>query len=287
MYAIKSFISRYILLPILGHKNCIKLYFRIKTRQKINFKNPTGFCEKIQVRKLNPKKIYSKCADKYAVREYIKEKIGDEYLIPLYFAKEKIDISDLEKLPNSFVLKTNNGCQTNILIFDKKKEDLKKIVKTMNKYIKRKYGYYSFELFYNDIKPLIICEELLTVDKEVPNDYKFHCFNQGNGEFIIKIQADHGRFSGEHCRNYYNENWELEPYCDARKYASYDFPKPKNLNKMLELAKKLASDFDYVRVDLYSVGSKIYFGELTFTHSSGYALLDPIEYDKTWGGYWK
>ena len=284
---LKEFFGKHIMLPIFGLERSVKIYFYLKTKQKINVKSPTGFCEKIQVRKLNSKSIYSELADKYKVREYVKEKIGEEYLIPLYFAKEKITVEDLEKLPNSFVLKTNNGCKTNIIVKDKTKEDLNKIVKQMNKYTKRRFGYNSFEVFYNDIKPLIIAEEYIGDENSVPIDYKFHTFNQKNGKFIIKIQADQGRFSGHHNREYFNESWQLEPYYNSERLKDYKFEKPKNLKKMLEVAKKLASDFDYVRVDLYSVGNKVYFGELTFTHGSGYEVLSPKKYDQEWGSYWK
>lgn len=286
---IENFVGKYIMLPIFGLERSVRIYFYIKTGLKINLEHPTYYCEKIQIRKLYPKKIYTLCADKYLVRDYVKEKLKDmkeDILIPQYFAKEKISLEDLETLPNRFILKTNNGSKTNIIVHDKEKENLKKIVKKMNKYVKKKFGYNTFELFYNDIPPLIIAEQYIGTENEVPDDYKFFCFRQKNGEFIIRIMMDHGRFTDHQYRAFYDENWNVMPYGNESKEKGYGFKKPKDLSKMLEIAKKLAEDFDFVRVDLYYVKNKIYFGELTFTDGSGYEPLEPFEYEKIWGAYW-
>lgn len=289
---IKNFVGHYIMLPIFGLERSIRIYYYIKTGKKINIENPTYYCEKLQIRKMNPKPIYSQCADKHLVREYVKEKlkkanIKDDIIIPEYFAKKSITLQDLKNLPEKFVIKTNNGCKSQVIVYDKKKANLEKIVRKMNNDVKIKFGYNSFEMFYNDIDPLIIAEELIGDGKSVPDDYKIFCFNQGNDEFIIRVQVDHGRFTDMHSRAYLNEKWEIQPYGNDGKVQATYFEKPKNLNKMIKIAKVLASDFDFVRVDLYSVQSKIYFGELTFTDGSGYELIKPEEYDREWATYWK
>lgn len=279
-----------IMLSVFGLKTSLKIYFRLKTKTKLNLDNPKRYSEKIQLRKLNYNNpLYVLCADKYKVREYIKEKIGDEYLIPLYFAKKEITKEDLEKLPNQFVLKTNNASKTNIIVSDKEKINIDDVVKKMNKFIKYKFGYRTFELFYNEIDPLIIAEKYIGTEKQVPNDYKFYCFKQKNGKFKIIIQMDIGRYTLDHARAYFDENWKLLPYGNSGSGSKKhpEFKKPKKLKEMLKVAKKLADDFDYVRVDLYEVDEKIYFGELTFTDGSGYDILQPDKYDVEWGTYWK
>ena len=277
-------------LKVFGLKKSLKIYYKLKTGMKLDLDNPTSYSEKIQYRKLNYKDnpLYVVCADKYVVREYVKEKIGEKYLIPLYFAKSSITKEDIESLPNSFVLKTNNASKTNIIVSDKSKHNIKEIVNKMNKYVKYKFGYRTFELFYNDIKPLIIAEKYLgTKDGLVPNDYKFFSFKQSNNTSKILIQVDQGRYTDSHYRAYFDEKWNLEPYGNEMGEYNHKFEKPKKLNEMLKLVKKLAEDFDFVRVDLYEVDNKIYFGELTFTDGSGYDILEPRSYDKLWGTYWR
>ena len=277
-----------IMLSVFGLKTALKIYFRLKTKMKLNLDNPKRYSEKIQLRKLNYNNpLYILCADKYKVREYIKEKIGDEYLIPLYFAKKEITKEDLEKLPNQFVLKTNNASKTNIIVNDKEKINIDDVVKKMNKFIKYKFGYRTFELFYNEIDPLIIAEKYIGTENQVPNDYKFHCFKQLNGRIKVFVQVDVGRFSDNHCMAYFDEMWNMQPFGIDERKRNVKFNKPKNLKKMLEISKKLSEDFDYVRVDLYEVERKIYFGELTFTDGSGYDILQPDKYDVEWGTYWK
>jgi hypothetical protein len=197
-----------ILCKTIGLKKSIELYYFLKFKRFPNLEKPIRFSEKIQRRKYlynNP--VYSKLADKYEVREYVKEKVGEKILIPIYFAKSEITIKDLKKLPNSFVLKTNNASGTNIIVKDKKKENLQELVDRMNSYVKCKFWYRTFELFYKNIKPLIIAEQFLeTQDGYVPNDYKFHVFNNKEGRKIL-IQADHGRYTEKHDRAYFDEEW--------------------------------------------------------------------------------
>lgn len=279
-----------LLYKTIGLKNSIKLYYYLKFKRVPNLDNPVRFSEKIQRRKwLYNKPIYSKLADKYEVREYVKEKVDEKILIPIYFAKAQITVNDLKKLPNSFVLKTNNASGTNIIVKDKKKENLQELVDRMNEYVKCKFWYRTFELFYKNIKPLIIAEQYLeTDDGYVPNDYKFHVFNNKNSRKII-IQADHGRYTEKHDRAYFDEEWKMLDFNNGKTFESIDFKfkKPKNYKKMLDIVYTLSEDFDYVRVDLYNDNGKIYFGEITFTDGSGLDPFDPDEADYVWGEYWQ
>jgi len=281
------FLNKYILLPIFGTKKLLKFFFKLKKGQKLDFNELETFNQKIQKRKLEENNdFFILCADKDKVREYVSKKIGEKYLIPMYFSKSKIEKKDLELLPNSFILKTNNASKTNIIVFDKEKENISSLVKTMNKYVKLKFGYAMLELFYNNIQPKVVAEKLLLgEDGNVPYDYKFHYFYNGGKEKIF-VQVDYDRCSN-HGRNIYNENWELQPFTLGFESDQREVDKPEKFGEMIEVVKKLANKLNYVRVDLYYVDKNIYFGELTFTHGGGYEDFYPEEYDLILGEYWK
>jgi hypothetical protein len=272
-----------ICLKILGLKNSLRLFYFLKSGHIVSFKNPQRFNEKIQARKSNYQEpLFSLCADKYAVRKYVSNKIGDKYLIPLLYVGDKITKKDVEKLPNAFVMKTNNASKTNIIVRDKSKEDIELILNKINKYLKSKFWYRSFEMFYSGIKPKVIVEKLLlTKDGSIPNDYKFHVFK--NGPTIIQVDLDR---MTDHKRAFYNEAWEELDYTLGFKRNTKKVVKPINLKEMIGVAKKLAENFSYVRVDLYNIDGQIYFGELTFTHGSGFEKFTPDNIDYEWGKYW-
>ena len=244
--------------------------------------------EKLNTRKLDNNPLYTKCADKINVRDYVKEKIGEEYLVPSYFTCKKLTDELYDKIPKSCVLKTSDGSGTIKIIYDKEKENKEEIIKLMNDYLKVDFAYIWGEMFYKKIKKGIICEQLLLDNNnQIPSDYKIHCFNN-NGRTKCFIQVDFSRFKN-HTRNIYDEKFNLIKMRLSDLDNNYDknIKKPKNLEKMIEIAKKLSDDFDYVRVDLYNLDGKIYFGELTFTHGGGLEKFYPNKMDKIWGSYWK
>lgn len=270
----------------MGRKRAIiKQYKKIKG-YSFDLQNPVTFNEKIQARKLEDNILYVMYADKYAVREYVKAKIGEKYLIPLLFVGENFSKEDFNTLPNSFILKLTNGSGTNIIVFDKTKEDSKNIVSKIKKLQKIEFGYWWFEFFYNKIKPRVIAEKLILDEHgNLPFDYKIHCFNNNSHKKNI-IQVNYDRF-GNHKSNFYDANWtyiemETSNPTDPNKFI----PKPKKLAEMLEIANKLSEEFNYARVDLYYQEDEIYFGELTFTHGAGFTNFKPISIDKLWGSYW-
>jgi hypothetical protein len=279
---IKEFIGE-TLYKVFGLKKALKIYYFLKTRKTLNLNNPKIFNEKIQYRKLNyNNKLYSLCADKYKVREYVKKLIGEQYLIPLLYVGDSITKKDIDKLPNSFVLKTNNASKTNIIVLDKTKEDIESIVDKTNKYLNKKFWFGSFEMFYKNINKKVIVEKLLlNKNKKIPEDYKLHVFKNK-----IIIQVDTDRFEN-HKRAFYNEKWNKLDYSLGFEKNNKKIPEPNNLKEMITIAKSLSKDFEYVRVDLYNVDGKIYFGELTFTHGSGYEKFVPSGKNYEWGTYWE
>lgn len=277
-----------------ARENYINEQFFKEYGYKIDFaKEPKTFSEKIQFRKLytdsETNKLYAICADKYKVREYVANKIGEEYLIPLELVTDKLTIDDWNKLPNECVIKANHNSGPVQVIFDKTKENPESIIDEINFQLTIDYGVLSLESYYSLIERKVIVERLLK-DKngKVPPDYKFHMFKQKDRTFKSIIQVDLSRFEN-HTRGFFTESWLKLPYITSsnHKLIDFDYNPPNSLNKMNELAKKLAEDFDYVRVDFYDTGDFIYFGELTFAHGSGFEKFTSIEGENAFGKYWE
>lgn len=255
---------------------------------KIDFnKIPKTFNEKIQFRKLydnNP--LYSICADKYRVREYVKNKIGEEYLIPLYLVTNKLTEEQWDKLPNSFVAKANHNSGPVQIVKDKNKVDKKEIIRELNNQLKLDYGILSMEKYYSDIPRKIIVEQFIEHIGDTLQDFKFHVFNKKK-ECEIFIEHILVRNKKELKENFYDINWKKLNFAIGADIYNDDISKPLNYNKMIEIAKELSKDFDYLRVDLYNIDGKIYFGELTFCGDSGLGKFTNENWNYKFGSYWK
>ena len=254
----------------------LKKWYKKRTGRELNLENPKSFNEKIQWLKLyDNSPLKTKLADKYLVREWIKENLGEEYLIPLLGVYDSFDEIDFDKLPDKFVLKANHGCAWNIIVKDKQKFDKNKAKKKFDKWMKRNYALKAgFEMQYKDIPPKIVAEAFIQDSKGELNDYKVLSFN-GEPKFIW---IDQGRFSNR-TENIYDTEWNLQPFLLTYENSKEEVPPPKNLETMIEFARKLSKDFALVRVDFYNVDGKIYFGEMTFTSASGVDVFKPAEYD--------
>lgn len=243
----------------------------------LNLDNPVTFNEKIQWLKLyNSIPIKTRLADKYLVREYVKNKIGKEYLIPLLGVYDKFEEINFGMLPDKFVIKCNHGSGYNIIVKDKSKLNLKDIQTTINNWMNINYPFvYGMELHYRDIEPKIIIEEFMDDGTGDLKDYKITCFN-GKPELIW---VDSDRFTN-HKRNLYDLNWKQLPYKINSHYETFPSPeKPKNLKKLLKFASILSNNFIYVRVDFYIINQKIFFSEMTFASESGYGNIEPHNFD--------
>lgn len=256
-----------------------KKEFKKRLGYDIDFtKEPVTFNQKIQFRKLydnNP--LYAICSDKYRVREYVRNKIGEKYLIPLYLVTDKLTIDQWNKLPNSFVAKANHNSGPVQIVKDKTRVNAKTIIDELNNQLTIDYGIISMEKYYSNIPRKIIVEKYLKGDIE---DYKIHCF--GNEELYIDICT---RETGVTESILYDKNWQ-NLGVTAGKLSDKKFDKPKNFNIMIKIAKKLSEDFDYVRVDLYNIDGKIYFGELTFCENSGFGKFSDENWDYKFGSFW-
>lgn len=270
----------YFILKHLPSKFVINVENFMSYKKFVDKKNPKFFGEKIQWLKLygNLEK-YNNYVDKYLVREFIKKEIGEDFLIPLLGVYDKAENIDYENLPEQFVLKINNGSAMNIIVKDKSKINIKKINKKLNKWLKNDYSKIKKEFQYKNVERKIICEKYIVDKNQQLLDYKFFCFN-GKPHFF---KVDFDRFEN-HTANFYDLNWNLldmKEKCVGGVYKNYlkKIEPIDNFNEMVKIVKKLCKKFQFVRVDLYNVDGKIYFGELTFTPASGRHPFIPIEKD--------
>ncbi len=254
------------LLNFLPDKLLISIQFRLLLCRRMNWDAPKTYNEKLNWLKLNDNsENYSKYVDKYAVRSYIEETIGAEYLVPLLGVWPSFDEIDWNSLPDSFVLKCNHGSHCSIICTDKKSLDLSGARSRFNSWMKRNWYWLYREKPYKAIVPCIIAEKFIGVDEVVPEDYKVFCYDG-----VPKlIRVDVGRYSDNVTYNYYDVDWKRSDL-QFTKISDEPTPRPECLEEMLRLSGVLANAFRHVRVDWYVVGGKLYFGEMTFYNAAGY-----------------
>ncbi|MFW6015259.1 MAG: ATP-grasp fold amidoligase family protein [bacterium] len=261
----------------------LKLVFWAETNKKLNLERPQYFNEKLQWLKLyNRRSEYSTYSDKYAVRSYIKDNIGKEYLIPLIEVYKSVEEIDWDLLPNSFVLKCTHGSGANIICPDKSNLNIKEAKKKIKKWMKKNWYYFGREWPYMSISPKIICEKYMTENNNQQRltDYKFYCFNG----LPMYCQVIRNRGKNETI-DFYDREWNHMTFNGLRNLpqSKNNHGKPKEYEKMIGLAQKLAKDFPFVRVDLYYISGNIYIGELTFFPTSGFGKFYPEEWNKIIG----
>ena len=241
-----------------------RILFVMRTHKWPNLKNPKSFNEKttwLKLNNYNKSDLVSKCADKYAVREYVESKGCGEFLNELYGVYDDFDEIDFSKLPEEYALKCTHGCAYNIIVDKNNPLNVDEARKKIRAWQKEKYGYATTELHYLNIQPRIIAEKYLC-DKngKMPLDYKFYCMDGKAKCVLVCSERD------EDLRlSYYDLDWKRLPYEKKSWSSKKNIEKPKNLRKMIRYAEKLSRGFPFVRVDLYNDNGKIIFGELTFT----------------------
>ncbi len=248
-----------------------------------NIANPKTFNEHILHRKLYiDDDRYVTVADKWRVREYVAERVGEEVLNEVYHVTGDPATIPFDDLPDKYVVKANHGCGWNLFISGKEDEDPEEIRSTCNEWLNRTYGARRRESWYSEIEPLIVIERFIEDDNfDVPRDYKFFVFD-GRVEYV---QVDFDRFS-DHTRRFFDRDWTPMEF-------TLEFPlgpeadKPAQYNQMIDVAEAIGEDFNAIRVDLYQpTDDTIVFGEITVAHGSGGEKFDPVEYDYEFGAYW-
>lgn len=255
--------------------------YEVRMGEKLHLEHPVLFNEKLNWLKLYDRRdIYTKLADKYEVRQYIAEKIGEEYLIPLLGIWNKAEDIDPDILPDQFVLKCTHDSASVVVCRDKATFDWDAARKKLSASLKVNYFYLSREWPYKKIVPRIIAEKYMVDESGTElKDYKIYNF-EGKPELI---QVDFGRFV-HHERNLYDLNWNyINEEIEYPKNPAVSIAKPEHLELMLELAKKLSQGIPSVRTDFYSINGKIYFGEITFYQEAGFAHFSSEEFNRYLG----
>ena len=266
-------------------------FFQVKNiltyGKKIDLNNPKTFNEKLQWLKLNDHNDdYMKMVDKSLVKDYISEKIGNQYVIKtLWEGKKYIDIP-YDSLPEQFVIKCTHGSHCSIIVKDKSLINKKEINKKLRKWMKRNWYWYGREWPYKELEPKIIVEQYMedAVDKELV-DYKIYCFN---GEPKV-VDVCGKRYSKDEkmSETYFDSNWNFLGFKTIGHEVNKSAKKPKTFDKMLEISKKLSKGIRFIRVDLYEINGRLYFGELTFFSANGFEEWEPEKWNEYLGDYIK
>ena len=273
-----SFISR-----LIPDKLYLSILYRNSFGYFMDFKNPKTFNEKLQWLKLyDRKEIYSKMVDKYEVKKYISDIIGEEYIIPTIGVYDKFDDIDFDTLPNQFVIKCTHDSGGIVICKDKKEFDIIKAKTKINKCLKHNFYYQYREWPYKNVQPRIIIEKYVEdKEKKALDDYKFFCFN---GEpKVMFIATERQNENNDTCFDFFDMDFNHLNIRNGHPNAVNPPSMPKNFKKMKELAKTLSKGMPHVRIDFYEINGKVYFGEITFFHWGGFVKFVPQEWDEKLG----
>ena len=272
------------LLSCLPDKTVIEWMYYASFGKHLDLANPVSFNEKMQWLKLYDRcPWYTNLVDKYSVKEYVKEKIGEQYVIPNYGYWHSVEDIDFEALPDRFVLKTtHDGGGAGVIICNNKSRlDKTKALMRLRKSLKRDVYKDLREWPYKDIPHMILAEQLLMNNGLPLQDYKFHCFN-GEPKFIL-VCKDRYEASGL-TEDFFDCEWNHIPVRRPKHpNSAHPIEAPAELKEMLELSCRLSVGIPFVRVDFYVSDGKVFFGEMTFYPTSGYTAFVPEEYDYIFG----
>ena len=269
----------------------LKWYYKLSMGKKLDLDQPTGFNEKLQWLKLyNRKPEYTMMVDKYAVKQYVADKIGEEYVIPTLKVWDKPGKIDLSELPNQFVLKTNHdgGCNGIVVCKDKQKLDVKKAKRELrhsfyfrNPYLKAR------EWPYKNVKKSVFAEQYMEDAKTGElRDYKFFCFNGVVKAMYVASERNTAKDGTKF--DFFDENYNhLDFTQGCHKMSEVEIEKPLSFDLMKRLAEALSEGMPCVRIDFYEVNGHPYFGEFTFFHLGGTASFHPQKWDEIFGSWIK
>ena len=276
------YLGRNTFLKYLDDEKYLRLAFKAYLKYSLDLNNPQTFNAKLQWLKLNDKNpMYTELVDKYLVKKYVSERIGEEYVIPCLGVWSSPKEIDFDELPNRFVLKCTHDSGGVVICKDKTKMNIHKVRKQLTKSIRRDYFLEGREWPYKNVKRQVIAEEYVeSKDGTEMIDYKFMCYNG----IVKNLFTCTERFDADGCTGglkvtFFDTNWNVLPF--ERKYpkSKKKIPKPSNLEKMIEIAETLSKGIPFVRIDLYDVDGKILFGEYTFYPGGGLEWFEPVEWD--------
>lgn len=267
--------------PIVSDETFLRVRFRLRVGYWPNLKKPRSFNEKLQWLKLHYKRPeYTEMVDKVAAKDYVARIVGEKYIIPTIGIWNSIDDIDWDKLPNRFVLKAAHDSGGVVVCKDKSKLDVPEAKAMLSGAGKKDYTKYNKEYAYKDVPHRFIAEEYMEDESGFElKDYKIFCYD-GKPQYLFVAT---GRQKHDTRFDFYDLDFNHLPVLNGHPNADVWPTKPQNFEEMLEVAAKLSQGMPEVRVDLYNINGKIYFGELTFFHWSGMTPYEPREWDYKFG----
>ena len=264
----------------------IQWMYRLKMGKKLNLKNPTTFSEKLQWLKLyNRRPEYTTMVDKYAVKEYVANIIGNKYIIPTLGVWDRPEDIDWDSLPNQFVLKTTHGGGNTGVVICKGKSsfDKQKAIEKLNRSLKQDIYKTLREWPYKNVPKRIIAEQFIEAENNDLPDYKFFCFDGEVKALFIGTERGTGNVKFD----YFDADFNHLDLIQQHPMSGRQLEKPVGFEKMKKVASQLSKGIPQVRIDLYNVNGEIYFGEMTFTHHGGVVPFHPESWDYTFGSWIK
>lgn len=272
---------------LLSDKLFLKLYFRARLHRKLDLENPKTYNEKLQWLKLyNRKPEYTTMVDKITAKKYVASLIGPEYIIPTIATYDSVDEINFDTLPNQFVLKCTHDSGSVVICPDKSKLNIKEVKHKLQIGLNTSFDSFTREWPYRNVKPRIIAEKYMVDESGFElKDYKWFCFD-GEPKCLF-IATDRSNPNEDTKFDFFDMDFNLLPFTNGHPHSNKPIHKPAGFEKMKEIASKLSQNIPHVRVDLYDINGKIYFGELTFFHWSGFVPFNPEEWDYTFGSWIK
>ena len=283
---VKAWLSKRIKM-LIPDRQYLKMMYRKLIGKELNLDNPETFNEKLQWLKLyNRKPEYTKMVDKYEVKKYVADLIGEEYIIPTLGVWDRVEDIDFDALPNQFVLKCTHDSGGLVICRDKSTLDIPEAIKKLKRSLKRNFYWYGREWPYKNVKPRIIAEKYMEDDsyKEL-RDYKFFCFD-GKVKLLF-IATERSNKNSETKFDFFDTEYNHLNIRNGHPNSDKPVEKPQNFEKMKELSSVLSKGIPHVRVDFYEVNGKVKFGEMTFFHWSGLVPFEPEEWDHKIGSWIK
>lgn len=246
------------------------------------FLRPRSFNERVLRKKLTDRNpLLVRTTDKLLVRNYVAQKIGARYLVPLLFATQNPRYIDFDRLPRSFIVKATHGSGWVMAVIDKEAADREEIVATAERWLRTNYYQFNREWALKDVVPRVMLEELLLDDGGAPTDYKFFVL----GGKVRLIEVESGRFS-DYRENYFDPNWRALGVRTRYRRADVSPPRPCELDEMRRIAETLGQDFEISRIDLYALRGRVFFGEITHYPGQGMYRWHPADFDEALAATW-
>lgn len=284
LYVIIDKLNKNGLLHWLNDKTFLRLNYWLIFGKRLDMKAPQSYNEKLQWLKLYDRRPeYTLMVDKYLVKEYVASKIGEEYIIPTIGVWNSIEEIDWDGLPNQFVLKWNHDSGSIVICKDKARLDKNSAIQILRRNEHSSGYWYGREWPYKNVKPKIIAEKYMEDEDGELKDFKFFCFNgEAKAMFVATDRFNHDEDTKF---DFFDSNFNHLPLTNGHPNATRIIKKPVNFEQMKQLAGKLSKGYPHIRVDFYEIKGKVYFGELTLFHWSGFVPFDPPTYDKIFGDW--